>query len=68
MKQVLPANTIALIDAHQAVYDEHDGERVLNLGRSVANVVASALLNLGAPRGVVSDLIEHHMRAIPTNV
>jgi adenylate kinase family enzyme len=68
MKHVLPANTIALIDAHQAVYDELDGERVLNLSRSVANVVASALLNLGAPRGVVRDLLEHHMGAVPTNV
>lgn len=68
LKQILPANTIALIDAHQPVYESMNGERTLNLARSVANVAASALLGLGAPRGVVRDLIRHHARAVPTNL
>lgn len=68
LKQALPANTISLIDAHQPVYDVVDGKRVFNLQRSIANVVASALLNLGAPRGVVRDLIQLHVNAVPTNV
>lgn len=68
LKQVLPANTIALIDAHQPVYEDVDGHRTFNLERSITNVVASALLNLGAPRGVVRDLLMLHLKAAPTNV
>lgn len=68
LKQILPANSIALIDAHQPVYHFVNGERTLHLQRSIANVAASALLSLGAPRGVVRDLIRHHVKAVPTNV
>jgi adenylate kinase family enzyme len=43
IKDRLGAEYIALIDAHQPSYDTKDGARVLNLPRSIANVVRASL-------------------------
>jgi adenylate kinase family enzyme len=54
MKDRLGSQAVALIDAHQPSYDVKDGGRVLNLERSIANVVRSCLLALSdspAPPG-----------------
>jgi adenylate kinase family enzyme len=48
MKDRLGSERIALIDAHQPSYDVENGARVLNLKRSVENVVRSSLLALAA--------------------
>lgn len=48
MKDRLGSEAIALIDAHQPSYDIQDGKRVLNLKRSIANVVCACVLALTA--------------------
>jgi len=59
MKTELGSETIALIDAHQPVFDLNEsGQKKLNLPRSIAKVAASALRTLGIPRVIVRDLIE----------
>lgn len=59
MKTELGSETIALIDAHQPVYELNaEGQKKLNLPRSIAKVAASALRTLGIPRVIVRDLIE----------
>lgn len=49
MKDRLGAEFVALIDAHQPSYDMKDGARVLNLARSIGNVVRTALNALSLP-------------------
>ena len=46
MKDRLGSERVALIDAHQPSYDVENGARVLNLKRSIENVVRSSLLAL----------------------
>ncbi len=58
LKKELGSENIALIDAHQPVYDTIDGEPTLNRKLSIQNVVVSALRSLGVPRIVIKDLIE----------
>jgi len=60
MKTELGAGSIALIDAHQPVYQKCSGEqkRVLDLPRSIGRVVSSSLRSLGVPRVIVRDLVE----------
>jgi len=58
LKQELGSSAISLIDAHQPVYREVDGERAFDLESSISNVVVSALRSLGVPRVVIRDLIE----------
>ena len=48
MKDRLGTQAIALIDAHQPSYDLQNGVRVLNLKRSIANVVRACVLALTA--------------------
>ena len=57
LKMELGSETIALIDAHQPVYFEKDGQRKLNLQASIYNVVANALRSLGVPRVIVRDVL-----------
>jgi adenylate kinase family enzyme len=57
LKEVLGSETIALIDAHQPVYKNLNGQRKLNLEASINNVVMSVLRNLGIPTSVANDLI-----------
>ncbi len=58
LKTELGGDAVALIDAHQPAYVEVDGERVFHLGRSIENVVATALRALGVPLVIVRDLLE----------
>lgn len=58
MKTELGSENVALIDAHQPVYDIVNGKKVLNVKKSILNVVASSLRNLGASRITVKDLLE----------
>lgn len=59
MKTVLGHEAIALIDAHQPVYLEGpDGERHLDLPRSITRVAAVALRSLGVPRVIVRDMFD----------
>ncbi|MFM9863718.1 MAG: nucleoside monophosphate kinase [Micropepsaceae bacterium] len=46
MKDRLGSGSVALIDAHQPSYDMKDGARVLNLARSIGNVVRASLAAL----------------------
>ncbi len=62
LKIELGADTIALIDAHQPVYELIDNQRKLKLEESINNVVASSLRSLGVPRIIIRDLLEKHMR------
>ena len=48
MKDRLGSMCVALIDAHQPEYDSSNGRRVLNLRRSVENVVRSCLATFPA--------------------
>lgn len=57
LKERLGSSKIALIDAHQPAYDEIDGVRVFNLGRSIHNVVRSALISIGLSRILSEALI-----------
>lgn len=64
MKTVLGSDSIALIDAHQPVFQiENEGTQKLDLPNSIANVVASALRSLGVPRVVLRDLIEDYLQS-----
>ena len=58
LKTELGGDRIALIDAHQPMWDEVGGERVFDLHRSIDNVVSSALRALGVPGVIVRDLLE----------
>lgn len=58
LKSELGSESTALIDAHQPDYDQDGDDRVFNLQKSIANVVASALRSLGVPRIIVRDLLE----------
>ena len=58
LKTQLGADCVALIDAHQPAYVEVDGERVFHLGRSIENVVATALRAFGVPGVIVRDLLD----------
>jgi adenylate kinase family enzyme len=57
LKEILGSQVIALIDAHQPVYKDVNGQKKLNLEASINNVVMSVLRNLGVPTSVANDLI-----------
>lgn len=57
LKTELGSESIALIDAHQPVYDIVNRKKVLNVKKSILNVVASSLRNLGVSRVTVRDLM-----------
>lgn len=63
MKTNLGGSAISLIDAHQPVFVEENGERVFHLQESIDNVVTTSLRALGVPRVVVRDLIEARREA-----
>ena len=63
LKTELGGDRIALIDAHQPMWDEVGGERVFDLHRSIDNVVSSALRALGVPGVIVRDLLEGRREA-----
>lgn len=61
MKTILGPESIALIDAHQPVFEMRSGQQMLNLKASIANVVTAALRSLGVPRVVLRDLLEDYL-------
>lgn len=58
LKLELGSDAISLIDAHQPVYIEKNGKKVLALKESIANVVSAALRGLGVPRVIMKDILE----------
>jgi hypothetical protein len=58
LKLELGSDAIALIDAHQPVYIEKSGKKVLALKESISNVVSAALRGLGVPRVIMKDILE----------
>lgn len=58
LKTELGSETIGLVDAHQPVYKNINGEKVFDLQKSILNVVAASLRNLGVSRMTVKDLLE----------
>lgn len=58
LKKELGGDRIALIDAHQPMWNVVDGEKQFDLHRSIDNVVSSALRALGVPGVIVRDLLE----------
>lgn len=59
MKTVLGHEAIALLDAHQPVYEVNaNGEKHLDLPRSITRVAAVALRSLGVPRVIVRDMFD----------
>jgi adenylate kinase family enzyme len=60
LKEKLGADRIALVDAHQPHYNIEDGVSRFDLGRSIENVVRSALRGLGLPRFVIDRMIASH--------
>jgi hypothetical protein len=64
LKSALGSDAIALVDAHQPSYKTVNDENVLDLQKSILNVVASSLRCLGISRLTVKDLLtqlnRHH--------
>ncbi|KAB8037918.1 hypothetical protein GCL60_12150 [Silvanigrella paludirubra] len=58
LKTELGSDAIALIDAHQPVYKQIGDEKIFDLEKSILNVVASSLRNLGVSRMTVKDLLD----------
>lgn len=67
MKQELGSEAIALIDAHQPVYEDTSNGKKLNLSQSIGNVVTAALRALGVPRVVLRDLMEDYLENFRTS-
>ena len=57
LKSALGSDAIALVDAHQPSYKIVNDEKVLDLQKSILNVVASSLRCLGISRLTVKDLL-----------
>lgn len=64
MKTALGSDVIALIDAHQPVYNEFGNKNTFNLQASIENVVGSSLRALGAQRNIVRDILELRRRGV----
>jgi len=62
-KTELGSTAISLVDAHQPVYHDVDGKKVLDVKRSILNVVSSSLRDLGVARLTVLDLTEQLMES-----
>lgn len=59
MKTKLGSDRIALIDAHQPVFDDSPEGPKFNLEASINAVVTSVLRGLGVPRVVLNDLLSN---------
>lgn len=57
MKTRLGSDRIALIDAHQPVFDQTENGSQFNLEASINAVVTSVLRGLGVPRVVLNDIL-----------
>jgi adenylate kinase family enzyme len=58
LKLELGPERVALIDAHQPVYEGSGAQRRLKLEDSISNVVTSVLLSIGVPAMVIRDLLD----------
>ncbi|MDX1524085.1 MAG: nucleoside monophosphate kinase [Anaerolineae bacterium] len=58
LKKALGSEYIALIDAHQPIYDCSEGQRHFNLEKSIAMVAAEALRSIGVPRQIIQNLLD----------
>ena len=58
LKLELGSERVALIDAHQPVYEGNRADKILKLEASISNVVTSVLLSLGVPAVVIRDLLD----------
>ena len=58
LKKELGSEYIALIDAHQPVYDTLNDHKHFNLEKSIASVVAAALRSLSVPDLIIHDLFD----------
>jgi hypothetical protein len=67
LKMELGSDAIVLVDAHEPVYVERNGQRVLALKESIANVVSSALRGLGVPRVILRDVLASGLSAQATH-
>lgn len=67
LKMELGSNAIVLVDAHQPVYVERNGQKVLALKESIANVVSSALRGLGVPRVILKDVLAASLAVVDTH-
>ncbi|NBO37465.1 hypothetical protein EBU99_02660 [bacterium] len=67
LKMELGSDSIVLIDAHQPVYVERNGQKVLALKESIANVVSAALRGLGVPRVILKDVLAASMNMDDTH-
>lgn len=67
LKMELGSDAIVLIDAHQPVYVERNGQRVLALKESIANVVSAALRGLGVPRVILKDVLSSGLNSQDTH-
>jgi len=57
MKTKLGSDSIALIDAHQPVFDKTESGPKFNLNASINAVVISVLRRMGVPRVVINDIM-----------
>ncbi|MEY4065263.1 MAG: hypothetical protein RIR26_1471 [Pseudomonadota bacterium] len=67
LKMELGSDAIVLVDAHQPVYVEKNGQKVLALRESIANVVSAALRGLGVPRVILKDVLESSMKVVDSH-
>lgn len=67
LKMELGSDAIVLVDAHQPVYVERNGQKVLALKESIANVVSSALRGLGVPRVILKDVLAASLAVVDTH-
>ena len=67
LKMELGSDAIVLVDAHQPVYVERNGQKVLALKESIVNVVSSALRGLGVPRVILKDVLAASLAVVDTH-
>jgi adenylate kinase family enzyme len=58
LKEILGSDKVALVDAHQPVYEtKANGEKELDVKKSILRICVSSLRALGVPRIVIADLL-----------
>ena len=61
LKEILGSDRVALVDAHQPVYQKNsNGQKKLDVKKSIARICVSSLRALGVPRIVIADLISNY--------
>jgi adenylate kinase family enzyme len=58
LKEILGSDKVALVDAHQPVYEtKANGDKELDVKKSILRICVSSLRALGVPRIVIADLL-----------